>query len=79
MPRIRIVTRGDDSGSCHSANRAIADAFRERGYIDSCEALSLLEQHRQGTIQAHRALWRMVCFEVWMRVFFDQGQPILSP
>ena len=28
MPRIRIVTRGDDSGSCHSANRAIADAFK---------------------------------------------------
>jgi len=29
MPRIRIVTRGDDSGSCQSANRAIADAFKE--------------------------------------------------
>ena len=29
MPRIRIVTRGDDSGSCHSANRAIADAFKK--------------------------------------------------
>lgn len=28
MPRIRIVTRGDDSGSSHSANRAIADAFK---------------------------------------------------
>jgi len=27
MPRMRIVTRGDDSGSCHSANKAIADAF----------------------------------------------------
>lgn len=27
MPKMRIVTRGDDSGSCHSANRAIADAF----------------------------------------------------
>jgi len=32
MPRIRIVTRGDDSGSCHSANLAIADAFR-RGVL----------------------------------------------
>lgn len=29
MPQIRIVTRGDDSGSCHSANRAIADAFKK--------------------------------------------------
>lgn len=28
MPQIRIVTRGDDSGSCHSANQAIADAFK---------------------------------------------------
>jgi len=28
MPKIRIITRGDDSGSCHSANRAIADAFK---------------------------------------------------
>ena len=28
MPRIRIVTRGDDSGSCHSANQAIADACK---------------------------------------------------
>lgn len=26
--KLRIVTRGDDSGSCHSANRAIADAFK---------------------------------------------------
>jgi predicted glycoside hydrolase/deacetylase ChbG (UPF0249 family) len=29
MPRMRIVTRGDDSGSCHSANIAIADAFKK--------------------------------------------------
>ena len=29
MPRMRIVTRGDDSGSCHSANLAIADAFKQ--------------------------------------------------
>jgi predicted glycoside hydrolase/deacetylase ChbG (UPF0249 family) len=29
MPWIRIVARGDDSGSCRSANRAIADAFKE--------------------------------------------------
>lgn len=28
MAQIRIVTRGDDSGSCHSANIAIADAFK---------------------------------------------------
>lgn len=32
MPKIRIVTRGDDSGSCNSANRAIADAF-EKGVL----------------------------------------------
>jgi len=25
-PRIRLVTRGDDAGSCHSANRAILEA-----------------------------------------------------
>jgi hypothetical protein len=25
--RLRLVTRGDDSGSCHSANRAIRDGF----------------------------------------------------
>lgn len=28
MPKIQIITRGDDSGSCHSANKAIADAFK---------------------------------------------------
>lgn len=30
MPRtgIRLVTRGDDSGSCATANRAILDAHR---------------------------------------------------
>lgn len=30
--RIRLVTRGDDSGSCHSANVAIRDAF-EKGIL----------------------------------------------
>ncbi|MBE3069424.1 MAG: ChbG/HpnK family deacetylase [Planctomycetes bacterium] len=29
LPRIRLVTRGDDSGSCRSANRAVRDAFKE--------------------------------------------------
>ncbi len=28
-PRIRLVTRGDDSGSCHSANVATRDAFEQ--------------------------------------------------
>lgn len=27
--KIRIITRGDDSGSCHSANKAILDAFQK--------------------------------------------------
>jgi len=27
--RIRLVTRGDDSGSCHSANVAVLDAFEQ--------------------------------------------------
>jgi len=30
--RIRLVTRGDDSGSCHAANAAIRDAF-EKGIL----------------------------------------------
>ncbi|MCK4374638.1 MAG: ChbG/HpnK family deacetylase [Candidatus Brocadiae bacterium] len=30
--RIRLVTRGDDSGSCHTANAAIRDAF-EKGIL----------------------------------------------
>jgi hypothetical protein len=29
LPRIRLVTRGDDSGSCRAANRAVRDAFKE--------------------------------------------------
>ena len=29
MQQTRIITRGDDSGSCHSANRAILDAFQQ--------------------------------------------------
>jgi predicted glycoside hydrolase/deacetylase ChbG (UPF0249 family) len=28
QPRIRLITRGDDSGSNHTANTAILDAFR---------------------------------------------------
>ena len=26
--RIRLLTRADDAGSCHSANRAIVETFR---------------------------------------------------
>jgi predicted glycoside hydrolase/deacetylase ChbG (UPF0249 family) len=28
-PRIRLVTRGDDSGMCHTANVAVLDAYRD--------------------------------------------------
>ncbi len=53
--------------------------LRERGYVQPEAALTLLEQHKAGRVQADRALWRMVCFELWMRLFFDRDDPTAKP
>jgi asparagine synthase (glutamine-hydrolysing) len=52
--------------------------FRERGYVRPEQSLVLLERHQRGAAKVDRLLWRMVCFELWMRTFFD-NDPTVCP
>ena len=42
---------------------------RERGFIETPAALSLLKRHRKGLVQAPLPLWRAVVLELWARKF----------
>jgi len=53
--------------------------FKERGYVQPEAALALLERHEAGQVQADRALWRMVCLELWARLYFDRDDPAARP
>ena len=53
--------------------------FKERGYVQPEAALALLERHKAGQVQADRALWRMVCLELWTRLYFDRDDPAARP
>jgi predicted glycoside hydrolase/deacetylase ChbG (UPF0249 family) len=39
QPKIRLITRGDDAGSCHSANRAVLEAC-ERGILRNASLMA---------------------------------------
>ncbi len=54
-------------------------SFQKRGYVKPKVALSLLERHRSGATKADKTLWRMVCLELWMQVFFDRSDPTICP
>ncbi|RLG69709.1 MAG: hypothetical protein DRO11_07345 [Methanobacteriota archaeon] len=50
-------------------------SFREHGYIKSEEAIALLQKHREGRVRANETLWRMICLELWVQIFFDHVYP----
>jgi asparagine synthase (glutamine-hydrolysing) len=50
----------------------------ERGIVSPNYLRDLLDAHRRGRVDATDALWRLVNFELWNRVFFDRD-PALQP
>ncbi len=49
----------------------LSSSFKQRGYINSNEALSLFEQHKRGKINISRDIWKWVNLEIWFRQFID--------
>ena len=50
----------------------------ERGIVNAGYLRDLLDAHRRGLTDATDALWRLVNFELWNRVFLDRD-PALQP
>ena len=46
-------------------------SFRERGWVNVRAALSRLERHRAGRLDAGMELWRALNLELWARRFID--------
>lgn len=46
-------------------------SFRERGWVDHRRALTRLERHRAGQLDAGMELWRALNLELWARRFVD--------
>ncbi|CAB4709687.1 MAG: asparagine synthase (glutamine-hydrolyzing) [Actinobacteria bacterium] len=46
-----------------------SQAFRERGFVNADAALSRLDAHRRGTLDAGFELWRALNVELWARSF----------
>ena len=49
-----------------------------RGIVNADYLRDLLDAHRAGRVDATDALWRLVNFELWNRVFFDRD-PAVQP
>jgi len=49
-----------------------SQAFKDRGFVDSEAARSLLERHRSGAREAGQELWRALNLELWARVYLDR-------
>jgi asparagine synthase (glutamine-hydrolysing) len=50
-----------------------------RGLVNPGFVRNLLEAHRRGRTDATDAIWRLLNFELWNRVFFDRDPKPLSP
>ena len=50
----------------------------ERKILNANYVRDLLEAHRTGRVDATDAVWRLLNFELWNRVFFDQDPTLLS-
>jgi asparagine synthase (glutamine-hydrolysing) len=50
----------------------------ERRILNVNFVRDLLEAHRRGRVDATDAVWRLLNFELWNRVFFDQDPALLS-
>jgi asparagine synthase (glutamine-hydrolysing) len=48
-----------------------SQSFRERGLVDADAAVTRLERHRRGELQAGMELWRALNVELWARRFLD--------
>jgi asparagine synthase (glutamine-hydrolysing) len=46
-------------------------AFRSRGFVDADAALTRLQAHRAGTLDAGFELWRALNTELWARSFLQ--------
>jgi asparagine synthase (glutamine-hydrolysing) len=49
----------------------LSDSFASRKIIDVNQAKKLLEDHREGKVQAAKELWKMIHLELWYRKFID--------
>jgi hypothetical protein len=50
----------------------------ERGIVSAKYVRDLLEAHRTGRVDATDAVWRLLNFELWNRVFFDRDPALLN-
>jgi len=50
----------------------------ERGILNANYVRDLLEAHRTGRVDATNAIWRLLNFELWNRVFFDRDPALLN-
>ncbi len=50
----------------------------ERGILNANYVRDLLEAHRTGRVDATDAIWRLLNFELWNRVFFDRDPAVLN-
>ena len=48
----------------------------ERGIVSPNYLRDLLDAHRRGRVDATDALWRLINFELWNRVFFDRDPKV---
>ena len=51
----------------------------DRRLLNSTYVRNLLDAHRRGRTDGTEAIWRLVNFELWNRVFFDRDPKPLSP
>jgi asparagine synthase (glutamine-hydrolysing) len=49
-----------------------------RGILNAGYVCDLLEAHRAGRVDATQAVWRLLTFELWNRVFFDRDPEFLE-
>jgi len=61
-------------------SRVLCDGRLEsRGLLNAIFIRDLLDAHRRGRADATDAIWRLVNFELWNRVFFDGERPQRAP
>ncbi len=50
--------------------------FRERKYWDADRVLASFTEYAEGRAPYSPELWRIVCTELWLRMFFDAREPV---
>jgi asparagine synthase (glutamine-hydrolysing) len=49
-----------------------AKVLRDQGYFDPEQVNRMLQTHRSGRLNLHRALWALLIFQAWHAVFIDR-------